>query len=559
MDSGGKVRHKVHQVLKIGKNPRSQKDILYVFSGSVKKLVSYNARILAVTGESRDFDMSDLQTVELSNASVISTDKVKIMPLTEVLSPGDLIETVYEHELTLPQLGDIFSPAEIKRPASNICYEVVMPQDRRYNYKVFNDSLSPEITVGDGQRIVRFSWPEYTPSPPAGPFQFRNRFPLVLGSFYFPAGDHDTSRGWTDFGDWYLELIRHRLEENTGLAAMAREITRGMTTDKQKLDALFRYVQEEIRYEQVYLDKGGYIPNRVEDILIHKYGDCKDYTLLTYVLAKSLGIDTRFALCFRGRGNEFFSEIPVSQFNHAVLHYRYEDRDYWYDGTNRVGIPGQTSRDLINQRALLIRPGASELVTIREDKNNLLKIEGRLKHKAAGLSGILTLSLKAQYATEFFYYARYLNRDKMKEVIIRWMEKNVVPNVSVRVLDWKRKGDTFVFSTRIEAPNALITLGNYHYFSLSGILSALLTGNSSLSGLKPGEVDYYPGYSRIEVDLTFPDFREAGDSGSQPFRCHETFHFNPGPFDGRGDIFLQNFRRARAAFSFKYKLTESIP
>ncbi len=559
LDSGGNVRHKVHQVMKIGSNLRSQKDMLYVFSGSTKKLISYNARVMTRSGDSYTFDLSDLQTVELSNASVISTDVVRIMPLTEVLSPGDLIETVYEHELTLPQLGDSFSPAEISLPAANISYEVILPAEKTVNYKVFHDTLSPTINIRNQQRIICFSWKKHIPPPVAGPLTFRNRYPIILSSFYFPAGEHDASRGWVAFGDWYLGLIRHRLVENRELTGLAREITRGLTTDKQKLDALFRFVQEEIRYEQVYLDKGGFIPNRVEDILIRKYGDCKDYTLLTHILAKSLDINTSIALCFRGRGNEFFSEMPVSQFNHAILHYRYKGRDYWYDGTNRVGIPGLTSRDLINQPALLIRPGASKLVTIREDKDNLLKIEGSLTKKASGLTGHLTISLKAQYAMDFFYYDRYLNRDKMKEVIVRWVAENIDPNLSFRPTDWSREADTFVFRGKAEAPNTLIILGNDYYFSLSRLMSKLLVDNFSLSDLDAEETNFYPGYSRLEVDLTLPGFREANPLRDRPFRLHKILAFDPGPFYDQGGIFLERIRRLQEDFSFKYKLLESNP
>ena len=100
------------------------------------------------------------------------------------------------------------------------------------------------------------------------------------------------------------------------------------------MDAIFEYCQKNVRYEQVYLDFGEIIPNISTVIFDKKFGDCKDYAILIYTMAKCADLDPHFAICYRGRRRMMIEEIPVSQFNHAFIHFKYQGNDYWYDGEN---------------------------------------------------------------------------------------------------------------------------------------------------------------------------------------------------------------------------------
>ena len=64
------------------------------------------------------------------------------------------------------------------------------------------------------------------------------------------------------------------------------------------MDAIAKYCQNNIRYEQVYIEKGEIIPNNYETIINNKYGDCKDYSVAIYCLAKSIGLNPNLAIEF---------------------------------------------------------------------------------------------------------------------------------------------------------------------------------------------------------------------------------------------------------------------
>jgi transglutaminase-like putative cysteine protease len=533
-----------HYLLKVGENSKAHPEFLYVLDGSIEKLVKYNSRIISNGIDEKNYGKGDLSAVNISTKTVESDVNIEYLPITENLKSGDIIETYYEHESSLPETGISFSLSEIAFNANNITCTIDVPEKDSLIYKVLNDDKTPSVNSADGRTNYTIDWGNYTAEVKDYELGKRARRPGIIAAAPGDRKNGSNVPSWISLGRWYLDLIGNRLKSDTVIRAQAEAIVKGKSTSKDKLDAIVEYCQKNIRYEQVYLSRGEFIPHTCREILKKNYGDCKDYSVAIYTLARSLGIMADLALTFRGRGYEFVDEIPASQFNHMLVHYADNGIDYWYDGTNRTGLPDVVSSDLINQKALVLNETNSRIVTINESPENLLSIGGALQISNSDLVGTLTISLKNQFAIDFFYAASELNHVQMNEFLIQFLKDNLNRSISIKKLNWEKNGSKFTITAVCELPNTSIAVGNACYSSLSKMFPCLFPCNVKI---RETETFYFPYYNRVSIDLKLSDpqsglNRQESKTSDDPGWKYN-YSIAPGPFNG------SSLKEFTAAFS----------
>ena len=476
------------------------------------------------------------------------------MPVDKEIATGDLIETVYEHELTLPQLGiEFFLPASGDN-AYNISCSIKIPDSLKLNYLVINDNREPVI-IDDKKgetRTYLFEWKTFRHKKNESAFAEGLNIPGILAAYPFSPSRKGIN-SWKEFGSWYLNTIKEKTEADDVIKKKGIEITTGLKTDLEKMNAIFNYCQNNVRYEQVYLAKGEFIPNQCSLILSRKYGDCKDYATLIYALAKSAGIKTELVLCYRGRGERRFYDIPVSQFNHAIVHFNYEGNDYWYDGTNRSGTPGITTTDLINQTSLVLEENDSHLQLIKENTDNRLSITGTLTNNLNDLNGDIKIQLNSQYAVDFLYIDFMLDKVKMDAYLTRWLRETLNDMIEIKEIKWSKEDHNFTINVTCRIPNSVIKINNASYLSIGKMFSNLMPHMDDGDAEK--EIFYYPGYSNIMIDLLVDNLTDNLSKSSKGFRLKYDYKMNPGPYsENERDIFIKSFRSISGDINLKYKL-----
>ena len=537
----GKLMEKTHGIVRIGDNPISHIPALIVVDESYRKLVSVEGRVLHTDGSSEKFTSGDFLSYNMSDRHIISDESVKSAFLEKKLKSGDLVETVSIHELTYPQLGIGFSLSELDYPAENItcCIESSLSDSIRY--RVVNDDITPSIIDSVSRKFV-FHWNSYRESKKRrGVLQKHNLSPTVLAV--------RSSQTWQSFGDWYLQLIASKLQPARSFADSARRITAGKLTPKDMMDAIFDYCQRNVRYEQVFLKQGEFIPDDVNEILEHKYGDCKDYSCLMYAMAVSVGLKPQLVLCYRGRGEEFFGDMPMSQFNHAILHFKDDGRDYWYDGTNRAGLAGITSFDLANARVLILEEKNSVLSVIEDSPENNLAVNGNLlKTGENDLQGTLNVVFSNQFAVDLFWLEHQTNKEEFTGRLNMLLKKALNENIEVDSLSWISSLGSFAVQALCKLPNCIMKLQNKSFISIATIFPGLLPRDMENEKIK--EVFFFPYYNRVSVSVT-------ASGGKNPVTAELHFQLPAGPFTNSSRTeFLKQLDSVNTAYNKNYTLTE---
>jgi Transglutaminase-like superfamily len=165
--------------------------------------------------------------------------------------------------------------------------EVVVesPRDRPIYVDVVNGKADRRDEKDTGPtHVVRLVWdkPVNVPDEPLAPPLSEIIPTLVLSTF----------KDWNAFRSWYGEAVRGFTEPDAQVRELAAKLTAGKTTREAKLRALFDFVADDIRYVN-YVSGEWWLPNRPQQLLARREGDCDDKALLLITLLKAVGIDAQ--------------------------------------------------------------------------------------------------------------------------------------------------------------------------------------------------------------------------------------------------------------------------
>jgi hypothetical protein len=165
--------------------------------------------------------------------------------------------------------------------------EVVVdsPRERPIFADVVNGKPDRREERDDGNRhVLRLVWdsPKNVPDEPFAP-------PL---SEVIPTVVLSTFRDWNAFRAWYGDAVRGFTEPDAQVRDLASNLTKGKATRDDKLRALFDFVADDIRYVN-YVSGEWWLPNRPQQLLARREGDCDDKALLLITLLKAVGIEAQ--------------------------------------------------------------------------------------------------------------------------------------------------------------------------------------------------------------------------------------------------------------------------
>lgn len=188
---------------------------------------------------------------------------------------------------------------------------------------------------------------------------------------------------WDALGRWYAEATAPSLRESVTVRETARKMW-GESVAASPLDGiatLAAFAQREIRYVAIELGTGSYIPRHARDVLVNRYGDCKDKaTLLTALLAAN-GIEARYVVIHSQRGVTIRDVPTMRSFDHVILAIRLPDgasadslaaaathprlgKILYFDPTDERTPFGRLPPELEGGLGLLVGADGSDLVTL---------------------------------------------------------------------------------------------------------------------------------------------------------------------------------------------------
>lgn len=312
------------------------------------------ARLLAVRVIKKN---GDVQRPQLRDAFVD-------LPPLEI---GDAVEIRSRVDDLAPSFfGDYFGFEHSFVPPENVTNrhaQLVLLLDAGREYRFQSANGAPEgvrETLADGSSVVRYELrdvargklEEAQPSP-------NETQALVRVTTY---------RDWNQFSAWWWNLIRRQSEVSPAMKAKVSELTAGLSSQAQKIAAIYDFVTTEIRYTAWEFGVHGYKPYSTPVIFERRHGDCKDKALLLNAMLSEIGVEAYPVLIWadQPRSTDDLSLPMVHHFNHCISYLPPADgrSGAFLDGTATYHPPDTTPDMDLGARVLVVKGPQGELLDV---------------------------------------------------------------------------------------------------------------------------------------------------------------------------------------------------
>jgi hypothetical protein len=332
------------------------------------------ANTIKPDGKVVPLDRKDIQdSSEYAGYEFYTDIKVKkfTMPAVE---DGCIIEYAYEIENLKPVLSfdyfDIFLFQNFY-PVEKDIMEIVLPANIDLKYRSFKTALTPEI-IADGSKkryiLTNTKQKEIIPE---------SRMPSLLDRDTFPQIYLWTLNSWDEISKWYMNLFKEQMKSDSELESYTRHLIADAKTDEDKINAIFSFVSQNIRYISVLLGPYTHKPHAANEIFHKRYGDCKDKTVLLLTMLKIAGIKGMPALV-PAYGKYFDDSIPsLNVFNHVIAVVPFKNKYFWLDATNETAAYNSPPFTLPTKIFLIHEDGSYQFITTPElsDKNDSSNVD----------------------------------------------------------------------------------------------------------------------------------------------------------------------------------------
>lgn len=198
------------------------------------------------------------------------------------------------------------------RSLDRVRWVVLTGQGRSVNVEA-SPAVQATVTSANGWDVRTFSREHvraYAPEPHMAP-----------ADDVIPHVRLSTIPSWDTYVAWEKAILLESFPEDPQVDALAAKLTSGARTPAEKLEKLYAFVAQEIRYQIEYESiVAGWQPHRSSVVLERKYGDCKDKATLLIALARSQGIDLDFAVLATHRLGHPDRQITFPDFDHAIVY-----------------------------------------------------------------------------------------------------------------------------------------------------------------------------------------------------------------------------------------------
>jgi len=392
VQSADKVKVTVRQAVKILRPGGREYGFVVVPFDSRKKVTS--VRGWCIPAQGKDYEVKEKEAIEAAlpktaGSELITDVKAKLLHIPAP-DPGNIVGFEYELEEHPFVLQDVWHFQE-EIPVRESRYSLQLPSGWEYRASWLN---YPEVKASTAGSQLQWAITDLK--------QIRKEddMPPLAGvagqmivSFFPPGGAGlNGFSNWEQMSAWYLNLAGGRSDASPEIKQKVAELTATAKTPLEKMRALARFVQQDVRYVAIELGIGGWQPHTASQIYSHRYGDCKDKATLMSAMLHEIGIDSYYVIINTARGSVTPSTPANVGFNHAILAIKLPEgvsdeslvatlqhpklgRILFFDPTNELTPFGQIRGHLQSNYGLLAIPQGGELIELPKQPASMNRIE----------------------------------------------------------------------------------------------------------------------------------------------------------------------------------------
>ena len=347
------------QVISLKDFNKFEKGIFYDEMSNVSSLIARDAR-------NRTVRLTPLRTNYQSNG--IFHDDVKVCYINQALETrGEKLSLAYEKQYQdVRYLTRVFFHANYPILERDIVFTV--PNEIEVELVELNfDTYDIEKSVKDTPQGKEYRYTVRNLSAfqhALGAPALAKRYPhlLVICKRYEKNGAlHNFLSSTEDLYRWYASLTAQVHNDPASFKPLVQQLIQDKSTDEEKIEAIFYWVQDNIRY--IAFEDGimGFKPDAAQNVFENRYGDCKGMANLTKGMLRIAGYDARLTWLGTRDIPYDYNTPSLAVDNHMICTLLLNDKKYFLDPTEKfIALSDYAYR--IQDRPVLIENGTNFLL-----------------------------------------------------------------------------------------------------------------------------------------------------------------------------------------------------
>lgn len=547
------------------------------------KLTNLSARTIKPDGSAIELKDEDFHTISGSgNEYVFYSDRQTTKFTFPAVEKNCIVEYHYDIDEAYPFVQDEWRiQADI--PKLKDLYRLTVPvlllapeaqggAGWSWNYSWYNCDLGqpvvlrqPTASTARQDQMVTFEWSK-TNVPPFKPDPAMPSYDKYLQYVKFAPSEWKT---WSDVSKWYYEHhFKPKLLITDGITAAAQELTDSCTSDRERIEKVYHFVQK-MRYVAISLGDGGYTPSEPQTVLDRKYGDCKDKSILLISLLKSLGITAKPVLLLTSDEGIIRPKFPSWEFNHMIVKATTANgENYWIDPTVKYAPLGEVPYTDEGVNALVLNDDNTSQMETLPTGNYMQNVEDINMKVNIPSASEADFDITMRFRGQSNLYTRSFLEDKSHDEMIKFCKSLVADDyLNAEVVDYSYSDldsvdSDLVFNFKLKVPNAIETQGdllflNIDPFKLRGDWSWLARDKRTY------DIEFnYPRTVSKTIELCIPEnqyeirnipqhsyltgdglnyFKDYENSGNGHLKVTETFSIRSKDIDSHSFAKVKNF------------------
>jgi tetratricopeptide (TPR) repeat protein len=319
------------------------------------------ARVIARDGSVHELDKRALSETPAPEESldIFSDNRVLRAPL-----PGVGVGSVVEEVITFKDNNPMIASGRtgrffFGRPVPVHRARLILDAPSSLTLRLVNrtaPTLEPVKSDANGRQLMTF---ETTSLKPIEYVEWN----LPYDQSQRPYVAFSTGKSWQDVATRYSEIVDKQIAGSSPTLGPLVKTAIGTASKREDIVArILAPIQKDIRYAGVELGEGSVIPRRPEEVLGHKYGDCKDKATLLTAMLREAGLPAHVVLLRAGEDLDVSGDLPgFGEFNHAIVVVD-GPKPLWVDPTDEFARAGELPIMDQGRHGLVASPKTTALV-----------------------------------------------------------------------------------------------------------------------------------------------------------------------------------------------------
>lgn len=283
----------------------------------------------SITVKGQEYEAKDKDGFErsLSTFEVYSDDKARLLTV-----PGADVGTVVGFEFERKRRPYIFEDEWVFQsslPVEHARYTLRLPSSWEISTHWIN-----HLEVKPNRQGDSYVW-ELTDVPKIET-EYRQPARRALAGhmvvlFFSEKFRSQTYKDWNQLAAWHAQLQAGSFDASPAIQQKVQELAPASLPPLDRIKALARFAQKDIRYAAIEIGIGGIKPHPAAEVFTHRYGDCKDKATLLKTMLNQIGVKS-YLMPIRTERGVFTDKSPANLgFDHVILAIQLPDASYKKD------------------------------------------------------------------------------------------------------------------------------------------------------------------------------------------------------------------------------------